>query len=51
MTNADRIREMTDEELVQFIMSPCMKWNEPCPRNSCFDCLYDWLRKEANDGN
>lgn len=54
MTNADRIRAMSDEELVQHI------WNKfGCPdgRNyitcwcmgSCKDCWLDWLRQQAEE--
>lgn len=49
-TNGDIVREMTDEELVGFIFSPCPKWNEPCPPNiSCHDCLRDWLKQEVEE--
>ncbi len=53
MTNADKIRQMSDEELVELLCSLCR----------CQDCIaieycytghtgfVDWLRKEANDGN
>ncbi|HIS64809.1 MAG TPA: hypothetical protein IAA83_05490 [Candidatus Avoscillospira avistercoris] len=53
-TNADRIRSMTDEELVQHI------WNKfGCPDGknhvtcgclgSCKDCWLDWLKQPAKD--
>ena len=58
-TNADRIRAMSDVELVKFAM------NNQCPPGNYFDqnlctnaaltgkcekCWLDWLKQEANDG-
>ena len=40
-TNADRIRQMSDEELADF-MSNC----EPC----CESGWLDWLKQEVKDG-
>ena len=56
VTNADRIRAMSDEEIMQHI------WNTfGCPdgRNyitcgcmgSCKDCWLDWLRQPAEEVN
>ena len=58
ITNADRIRSMSDEELSKFIgkflesMSDC----ENCPAKTetflCVDCadeILDWLRKEVEE--
>lgn len=56
-TNADRIRDMTDEELaaylVQTILQQC-----PCPTKDCEarcnDCILKWLQQPAeedSDGN
>lgn len=54
MTNADRIRQMTDEELAEFMEpydSGCPRWKEnliPCTqRRNCRDCWLDWLKQEA----
>ena len=47
-TNADRIRSMTDEELVGFLRAH--PWN----RHGMIyadDKLIDWLREEVNDGS
>lgn len=52
MTNADRIRAMSDEELAEFMKpydSGCPRWNgkEPMPcsmRTNCRDCWLDWLK-------
>lgn len=41
MTNADRIRAMTDEELAQEIWS--------CHVFASFADLLDWLRQEVSD--
>lgn len=55
MTNADRIRAMSDEELAAHM------WNKfgcpdgrnhttyDCIGNSCKDCWLDWLRQPAEE--
>lgn len=54
MTNADRIRQMTDEELANWLGIYCL-WaiqiNIPCVNsfNSCEECWLDWLKEEAED--
>ena len=54
MTNADRIRSMTDEELATNMMCPnenglaeidCDK-NDNC---NCYECLLKWLRAESEE--
>lgn len=50
MTNADRIRQMSDEELARW----CNDYNFNCPpveceENGCEKCWLDWLRQEVND--
>lgn len=53
ITNADRIRSMTDEELAKFIDDKCI-----CPPTSgcaevcgdCVDCWLEWLRQPAEGG-
>ena len=44
MTNADRIRSMTDEELGKLL-------NEfgHCPLSRCRDCWIDWLKEDAEE--
>ena len=60
VTNADRIRTMTDEELAKFI--PDWSYTKACKcdeqtyvdcNNECEKCLLDWLQQpaEANDGS
>lgn len=53
MTNADRIRSMSDEELATFLYhawnnaSWCMV-KDHCPdEDSCFPCWLDWLKLEC----
>ena len=61
MTNADKIRSMSDEELAEFLLKvntayaePCMlsggdcKWEDyPTHDKGCKDCFLEYLRKEA----
>ena len=64
MTNADRIRMMTDEELTKIIMCPYDTFGEsvdimPCIRNGkvqvsvtpqfCYVCMRKWLRAELEE--
>lgn len=63
-TNGDRIREMTDEELIKIIMCPydtCGNPEEimPCIREDgeqecvgpeeCNKCIMNWLQAESNN--
>lgn len=57
MTNADRIRQMTDEELAKlFSNSDCgyCKLRDTCYANGfekdCEDAWLDWLKQEVQDG-
>ena len=57
-TNADRIRQMTDEELAEWLID----WDneghdyciDPCVSHDgyydCKYCLVEWLKKEVDDG-
>lgn len=59
MTNGDKIRNMTDEELAFVIMCPydtigeedeimpCMKQNFKASPTNCCKCVEAWLKKEA----
>ena len=53
-SNADRIREMTDEELAEWFGTHACCMNDPffCSKTggSCKACWIDWLRQEATDG-
>lgn len=51
MTNADRIRSMTDEELADLLSGEniypwCLK--EPCSEE-CRECILSWLKEEVKD--
>ena len=63
MTNADRIRNMTDEELATFLnddwhdLPECRRraynpeyGSEECYAPDCKDCWLDWLKQEVSDG-
>jgi hypothetical protein len=59
MTNGDRIRRMTDEELAKAkILCPytavdmdmCEKWITSGDTRDCAACALDWLEQEAKDG-
>lgn len=52
MTNADRIRSMSDEELAEY-MGDVQTWGG-CPNHgarncteNCADCWLDWLKQEV----
>lgn len=55
-TNADKIRQMTDEELAALLKSNCP--TEKCPYlvmssgfDQCYRCWLDWLKQEVRDGD
>lgn len=60
MTNADRIRKMTDEELAKMVDMRVCRVVKPdgkdCPKGfyfgKCDECVLKWLKQEAqnNDG-
>lgn len=54
ITNAERIRQMTDEELAQIIMCPNENMSGECmcekdTRTNCIQCCLEWLRKEVEE--
>ena len=57
MTNADRIRSMTDEELAEWIgkvtdggYGMCAPGHYDCQgKDSCAPCWLDWLTREAEE--
>lgn len=58
VTNADRIRAMTDKELAE-LFAPTDNGLKPCPKGAkypkscehgCGNCWLDWLTQEAEDG-
>lgn len=56
LTNADRIRAMSDEELAAFLYDDgeaMCKDQMVCSEYGCKDCILDWLKqpvREDNDG-
>jgi hypothetical protein len=52
VTNADRIRAMTDEELAKFLeevgISGCPDPARSC-RASCTDCMMEWLQQPCEE--
>ena len=53
ITNADRIRAMTDEDLVnKLYLGVCVRHfddSQECKDNGCRKCWFGWLKQEAND--
>lgn len=54
MTNADRIRQMTDEELISFLIDIDIREIPICRlcevgSDNCGECLKRWLNAEATD--
>ena len=47
MTNADRIRNMSDEELAETIMCPFHSDGIGCIGKSCFGCSLKWLKEKV----
>lgn len=49
LTNADRIRAMSDEELADFISAcGCPDHARDC-KESCKDCTMEWLKQPAEE--
>ena len=52
-TNADRIRAMSDEELVTVFLNGCGLRNCRSPKGTvytdCHSCALDWLKEEASE--
>lgn len=56
MTNADRIRQMTDEELAEMLLlSTCYfgcnkcKYHGKCKGKSCTEAALEWLKQEVSE--
>ena len=55
-TNGDRIRSMSDEDLMRFLLRVGTLENrpwcddEPCNNRYCSECITEWLKEEAKDG-
>ena len=60
ITNADRIRAMSVEELAEILDNGCRVLHEKCPNEAwdgstepviaCRDCWMAWLNQEVSDG-
>lgn len=50
LTNADRIRAMTDEELAKILAEyRCVKKALHCMEVDCTQCWLDWLKQEITE--
>ena len=49
VTNADRIRAMTDEELAKIIVCQNNRLGDDCFGGNCDECTLDWLKQEVDD--
>lgn len=61
MTNADRIRQMSDQELARLFEPLCMNASEICKEEityecpqiytdvKCSECWLDWLKQEVQE--
>ena len=47
ITNADRIRSMSDEQLANFVHEGCPYIEEECTMNGCVKCILEWLQQPA----
>lgn len=50
-TNADRIRAMSDEELVKWVSDGCPPGEHKCKGVACDDCWMQWLKQPAEVDN
>ena len=49
-TNAERIRNMTDEELAEFLGGKgCVDCKRECEEVHCESCWLEWLKQEAEE--
>lgn len=52
MTNADRIRQMTDEELCDFMAESICDNVDICRNDTpCRECRLAWLKQEAENND
>jgi len=50
MTNGDKIRAMTDEELALEIRSSICEKVENCENDlNCYKCRFEWLKQEVSE--
>lgn len=48
-TNADKIRQMTDEELEKMICCQNSRHGAECARTPCPECILEWLKQEVDE--
>lgn len=49
-SNADRIRNMTDEELAEIIVCPFDTYPSVCSyKGTCLDCCLEWLKSPVEE--
>lgn len=48
-TNGDRVRQMTDDELVELLNSAVCSYTEECLDSDCEICAWKWLEKEVSE--
>ena len=59
MTNGDRLRNMSDEQIAEFLcFSDCIIAGEKCPQwnnnycgGNCQKYFYEWLKQEVREEN
>ncbi len=53
MTNADRIRAMSDEELADVVANGvgCVRKAPHCMEEDCTPCILGWLKQPAEESN
>ena len=49
ITNADRIRSMSDEQLANFVHEGCTYIEEECTMKGCVKCILEWLQQPAEN--
>lgn len=47
MTNGDKIRQMSDEELAEVICCQNYKHKDDCFNTPCSECIKEWLKQEV----
>ena len=49
MTNGDKLRSMSDEELASHFAHYICQHVSACPGENCEQCRMTWLKQEAKD--
>ena len=48
-TNADRIRQMTEDELAELVNSCVCNYTDKCLDNDCEECGRKWVKAEVSE--